>query len=273
MTTAYKPYLITIAGSELPRDGAVQYELAVRLTLDRIDRSRTGRALLKAMQRTGKSLLIEPWTGKDVNATTSAIDERKANASGEAILYGLPARDGPKRFQPVTEGWFIKDVAEGTGEGSDVEIRFTPAMFGFGGTAATHPTAPIAPGAPGTTPSEVLFHEMAHAYRDMNGHKHAAPTIGGRVNYDNEEEFFAVVLSNIFITDPTTETIVRGLRADHHGFNTLAPARATSKGFLADQANRRLLAKLTAQEPGLALDLLSVPATFNPVKEYYRPTP
>lgn len=268
MASTFRNYAITIDGGSLGGDEATQSEFSIRLTLERIARSDTGTALLERMRLTGRSLTILPWTDTKINATASPSDPKAATRKGEFALAG---GKGPQRFMPMTEGLFIKEPMVGTGVGSDSVIRFSPFLFGYGGTASKGPKPEIPAGSPGTTPSAVLFHEMAHSYRHMSGQYQKMPLQGGRAGYNNEEEFFAIVLSNIFVTDPTSEILRRTLRADHRGFNQLAPALSTSKGFLSEKPNERLIGKIGSQEPGLMLDLLKVRATFNPFKEYFRP--
>lgn len=261
MATEYEPFKILIDGGE----GDIhqrEYEQSVKWSLDLINHSKTGQALLTAIKGTGKWLTIEPWRKKEINAETRPNDWRAATARGELRL-------GAKSGKPLTSGWWNKKTIEGTGEGSHTRILYAPTMFGFGGSSA----AAFAPTLPGIGRAAVLVHEMAHAYRNMNGHSYLGPTMGGRAGYDNEEDFFAIVLTNIFVTDPTSAVQVRTLRADHRGFAPLAAALSTSKGFLQDAANKRMLSRLFTQEPGLTNDLLGVNATFNPVKECFRPSP
>ncbi len=259
MATTFGSSSIVINGKSLGQN-AQDYELGVRWHLDLISRSQTGAALLRAMQRSGRGLLIQPWPNTNINADTTPKNSRNATAQGELVLPGA----GP--FNYKAKGSF-RDTNVGTGEGSDVVIRYATNMFGYGGSAQST----FAPTLPGIGPSAVLFHEMAHAYRDMAGHQYRGPMVGARVGYDNEEEFFAIVLSNIFVTDPTTQVQNRALRADHWGFKLLATAQSTSKGFLQVASNKRLIGRLSAQEPELSSDLLNVGATFNPILEYYRP--
>jgi hypothetical protein len=87
--------------------------------------------------------------------------------------------------------------------------------------------------------------------------------------YDNQEEFFAVLMSNIFVTDSTALLPVRTLRADHHDFKPLAAAQATSQGFLEVSENRLLVAQFWGQEFDLMTDLLHVNSSFNPIQQYY----
>jgi hypothetical protein len=273
MTTQYG-YRITIDGLDpaLARSGprglqeleerARDYETSVKWTLDLISRSQTGRALLCAVQGTGKKMIIRPWldTSK-INASAEALNERDAAPAGEFVL------DSSGRAK--TGGhWFWKGPMIGTGKGSEAQIRYSPSMFGFGGSSAST----FAPTSPGVGQSAILFHEMAHGYRDMRGHQQAVAMVGMRQAYDNEEEFFAILLTNIFVTDPTTAVQSRRLRADHWSFTALPTTQSTSKGFLQAQGNKNLVARLCTQESSLAYDLLSVNATFNPIKEYFRPS-
>lgn len=90
------------------------------------------------------------------------------------------------------------------------------------------------------------------------------PTVGGRRQYDNEEEFFAVVVTNVWVADPTNPNGTRTLRADHWGFTPLPAAQSTTKGFVAQAPNQRSLQKLVREEPELAAALKPVGGPFNP---------
>ena len=269
MSTSYGSYGFRIDGAELESKDAVRdYELSVKLTLDRIQRSDTGSAVLGAIKRAGQPLLILPYT-KEAEKVTGACnayaapgDTVKAGAKNQPILSGkkvLTENNLLKRLLKLPQ-----EPLAGTGEGSDSFIRFSPGMWGFGGACY--------PGMPGASPSEILLHEMLHSYRQMRGDSYALPTIGGRLQYDNLEEFFAIVVTNIFVSDPSNPTPNRTLRADHWGFQPLAAAQTTSKGFLAQKGNQNLIGKIVADEAGLALDLKEIKATFNPVREYISPT-
>ena len=151
----------------------------------------------------------------------------------------------------------------GTGAGSNVVIRFSPTMFGFGATGACASFA----GAPGASPSQVLFHELAHACRSAAGAFNRRPTIAGSASYTNMEEFFAVVLSNVLIADPTFSTSNRTLRADHAGFQPLAPVLSTSRGFISHIPNRNKMPELIDSDPELTRALAGVRSWFNPFAE------
>jgi hypothetical protein len=257
MTQRYDSFGIVIEGQGGKPSDRTEFERSVKWHLDLIQRSQTGLALLRAIRATGKTITISPWTDTGINASTRPLDWPAATPEGELVLdpSGRPKTTGKR-----------KDVMIGTGAGSDVEIRYSPDMWGFGGSAATS----FAPTLPGIGPTAVLFHEMCHGYRITRGHRYSLAMMGGRVQYDNREEFFAVVLSNIFVTDPTTLVQGRTLRADHWGFTPLAAAQATSQSFLQVPQNQQLIAQLFTQEPTLTNDLMKVNATFNPVQQYFQ---
>src|SRR5947208_506298 len=81
----------------------------------------------------------------------------------------------------------ITDFAQGTGGGSSVHVHFSPDVT-FTGTA-------------GSAGDEILFHEMCHSIRQMQGEFEARPTGDIDRGYDNVEEFFAVLISNIYASE------------------------------------------------------------------------
>ena len=254
---AYGKFGISIEGGE-------DYQNRVKLTLDWLAKSDTGLALLNAIKRTGKQIVISPFNGAVCNATASADDIQDATQAGEPVLKGGSSFEQIKEPSMIRDFLGLpKDAVWGSGEGSDATVRFSPSMFGFGVTGACAAFA----GAPGASPSQVLFHELAHAYRFNGGKFHPRPTIGGGASYTNEEEFFAVVLSNVLTSDPSYSTGNRTLRADHAGFNPLAPALTTSKGFVGHAPNRNKLRELVQSEPQLTKDLKAVKSAFNPFVE------
>lgn len=254
---AYGPFGIAIEGDE-------DYRREVQTTLNWIARSETGTALLNAIRRTGKQITISPWQGAACNATASADSDVDATPAGYPVLKGGSSFEQLKDPSLVRELLGLPEESlTGTGKGSTGVVRFSPSMFGYGVSGACAPFA----GSPGASPSQVLFHELAHAYRIAHGMFNTRPTIGGSVNYTNMEEFFAVVLSNVLTSDPTYQTGNRTLRADHAGFAALAPSLSTSKGFVTHIPNRNKMRELVATEPELTRALGSVKSYFNPFSE------
>lgn len=257
VSTRFSNFGISIEGDD-------DYRADVEVTLGYIRRADTGMALLNALKRTRKTFTISAWTGSACNATASPDDIEDATPAGEIPLVG-----GSSFEQRKTQSLLgrLLDLPPtpliGTGRGSNVVVRFTPSMWGYGSGGPCSPYR----GQPGASPSQVLFHELCHGYREAAAHFYTRPTIGGRTSYDNLEEFFAIVLSNVLTSDPTFSVANRRLRADHWGFTELAAPLATSRGFVSVVGNRNLMRELVKTEPDLVKELGGVKSYFNPFIE------
>jgi hypothetical protein len=254
---SYGGYGIAIAGNQ-------DYQVQVRQCLDWIARSDTGLVLLRAIKRTGKIITISPYTETDCNAAVQPADRAAATPVGQPVLVGGHS------FEFINEVDKIRDLLGlqqealmGSGKGSNSDLTFTPAMFESGAGGACSSFA----GKPGASPSQVLFHELCHAYRAASGAFLPRPTTFGSVLYTNMEEFFAVVLSNVLISDPTFNSGNRTLRAHHAGFKPLDPTLSTTHGFLSHIPNRNKMRELVASDPDLTRDLAGVRSYFNPFAE------
>jgi hypothetical protein len=144
--------------------------------------------------------------------------------------------------------------------GSNPVVKFTPVRF------TNFCNAQKKGHKSGAQPDEVLFHEMVHATRQMRGTFNPLPL--GYL-YDTEEEFFAILLANVYASE-TGRPI--DLRSDHHSFEHLTTdtnVRFLPKRDLNDY-RYRLVAKLVHDEPRLARELNNVQhAPFNPVRRYF----
>jgi hypothetical protein len=246
-----------ISGSTSAKD----YEVQMQRLLKIIEDSRTGAVLLRFIAETGKHLLIVPFQaekGGVCNANASPVagsnfvtqalsyfvfgDAAKASAKGKPVQYDK------KSGKPGGE--------KGSGQGVNSTIRFTPSSWDATGVCS--------PGKPGATAVGVLFHEMVHSYRHMSGKRWVLPSTGANVSYDNLEEFMAIVISNVFASDPTTKVVTRTLRHHHHGFVPLPQKQQTSAGFVSIKENQDSLNILRTQEPELWKALAAVKAPFNP---------
>lgn len=228
----------------------------VRWLFGQLERTSSGSLLIAAIVNTGKNLTIRPFEqpgdGLVCNAYARAADVIASAPKGEVF----PRVKGKGGISVHTD--VFGDVLLGTGEGSDAFILFSPDMFWQNGICANLG----APQAPGSKPSEVLFHEMVHAYRQMRGLSYTLPTLGGRARYDDLEEFAAVVLTNIYTSEVFGTTAL--LRADHHDFTKLDPKNTSD--FLADPANRRLLDMLRKSDPAFFATFGKIKAAFNPLR-------
>jgi hypothetical protein len=229
--------------------------------------SLTGKALLDDIGRANYGIFIMPWVFWDMpgpgeldgdlflrkgfNQTATHIDLPNAGGERKKILTlsldGMPDKVNDTR-QP---------------DGSDALINYTPHMFDShhhgAGTSGMH--------APGLDTDEVLFHELLHAARRIHGVPTALQAVDK--SYTNEEEFIAVVLSNIYLSEKGK----RQYRAGHSNLTTLPNPR----GFLNNAQNvnmrpRDLLANFRNKQRLFYRDLADISAQrapFNPVREYH----
>jgi hypothetical protein len=228
-----------------------QYERAVLHQLRRIHHSRTGRAVFHEFEKRSHHFMkIVPYEQAQLNAFASAKDVLHATRKGQPERSGVDGHtllDG--HGKPIV----------GKGGGSDSDVSFTPLMFTK--YCKQHKNGHRS----GAQPDEVLFHEMVHATRQMRGIFNPLP-LG--FLYDTEEEFFAILLANIYASE-TGRPI--DLRSDHHGFEHLTPdtnAKFLPKRDMTDY-RYRLVSKLVHEEPRMALELRNIGCLFNPIRRYY----
>jgi hypothetical protein len=115
-------------------------------------------------------------------------------------------------------------------------------------------------------PDEILLHEMVHALRDMQGVSNPVPTT---MRYKNEEEFLAVVITNVYMSKKKGNKL---LRPDYLHYGPLPDHLNTSDGFLKDDENKRLLAFYSTQWQPVFGRLGDVDTPFNPFRPF-KPTP
>ena len=229
-----------------------QYEHAVLHVLKRIHHSHTGKAVFYEFAvRSKHHLKIVPYEMAVLNAFASPTDPLHATPKGQ------PERSGANG-SILLDGHGKKILA--LGGGCDSMIYFTPKMFTKYCNHHKHAHRS------GAQPDEVLFHEMVHATRQMRGLLNSLP-LG--YMYDTEEEFFAILVANIYASETGRPV---DLRSDHHGFEHLLTD--SNKKFLPKKDitdyRYRLVAKLVREEPKMALALSAVHhAHFNPIRRYY----
>ena len=125
-------------------------------------------------------------------------------------------------------------------------IEFTPANFG---PSRSGPDANDA----------VLFHELVHAVRHMQGVYSPMPAHSFE-RYTNTEEFHAVVVTNIYLS-----SIGSRLRHGHAGHEALS----NPETWFNHPRNQRMIARMSAEQPCFAWRLSQVQAPFNPFREHY----
>ena len=112
---------------------------------------------------------------------------------------------------------------------------------------------------------EVLLHEMVHALRDMQGLSDPVPTTP---RYKNEEEFLAIVVTNVYISKKSGNKL---LRRDYQRVGALEPPFNTSDGFLTDDENREILEYYAKYWQPVFGQLGNTNTAFNPFRKFKSP--
>lgn len=123
---------------------------------------------------------------------------------------------------------------------------------------------------------EMLLHELAHAVRHASG-KHDKCDQGGVCRlqgalrtFTNREEFVAVLIENIYRSDPTRVGGRMPLRGSHQGSGAMAKELAGSFRFFAAGSHVfHLVAQFVRDNPVFAQLLANVRARFNPLAAFF----
>ncbi len=144
-------------------------------------------------------------------------------------------------------------------------VRFTP-------TLGRSPCAEeVRKKRPASLPHEVLFHELVHSLRRVSGKRQGASLKGSALaGHGNQEEFIAVLVTNIFISDFTNRS-KSGLREEWTGHAPLDAALAESyRYFQLGTKAYNLIANFCEDNPGFTKMLSKVRARFNPLAAFYQ---
>lgn len=218
------------------------YDARIVSILAAINSRKAGRAVLRAIAREPCVLLIRPWfrsSPTSPNARAIADDVSAATAKGRLLRNGDGEVEEPR--------------SRGTGAGSDETIEFLPQDF-----VNMNATKELQDFSTGNIEDEALLHEMVHSMRSMAGVK-LRRKVPDQPLYDDMEEFFAIVIANIY----RSECGRKGLRAQHRNYTM---ALFESGAFLKVERNRAHLRLLRRQQPQLFSDLHAIDVKFNPIR-------
>ena len=226
-------YMLDLRPTWVNTTQAANWEASVRRHITWIAKTHSGRTVLSAIKFYGKWVPITHYDGK--HGTCNAYVNQRAGRAPDGRPYGAM-------------------------------VYYSPHLFQRG--APCHNDHPGLNGS--SLPDEILLHELVHAFRRVSGKRARVETDGGLINYDSNEEFIAILVTNIYVTDPTNR-IKTALRRDHHGFATLEPELAGSFEFFEISLDAfQLVDRLCTDHPGLTKALAGVPAIFNPLAAYYQ---
>lgn len=248
--------------------GTPDYEKEVQKLLKQIAGNPAGQVIIGAINGTKKDLTLKPFSewggGGEKHCRAISWPESRATSAPKGTGGNRTDLRGKwylgKSDDEDTEDHDERFDAAGpskvaAGGGSNALLYFTPGEWGKSGCFN---------GVNGSMPDEVLAHELVHALRIMQGLFNQVPTVNPR--YENEEEFLAIVAANVYISAKYNDNT--HLVADHVSHDRLRPPLNTSKGFVDDRDNSRLLSEhLFAWRPVFAsLAGLQTPK-FNPFRE------
>lgn len=251
------------------RDTYISPNGPVAFQLDAIMSLASGKALMAEISREvdKKFVHIAPdlifrLTGIP-SADTDIFDVqtvRNTTAVGMPILE--PSRKNP--WQGIRDG---KGEFVGSGTGTRIDptgktvhgdepfVEISPEAYGGGSR----------PAGPGNDPDEVLFHELVHATRQLAGITYFMPI---NQNYDNEEEYLAIVLSNIYLRNKNSKNTLRG---DHDAGILQDPDHFLDNVQRVNLEPRMLLERFRLNQMLFFKDLADIDfsvASFNPVRQY-----
>ena len=190
------------------RHAAQQHQDKVTKLLELIDTFPSGKALMAELGSTGHTVRIMPYWhyfrtmpgGDYFNSTSMPV---KPSETMSYLADGTAGKDyegAYERNAPVRDdnNEPMSSFGKGTGAGANVVLFFSAETWES--TAASE--------GPGFKADEVLFHELVHITRMIRGRETHTQVDGG--GYGNIEEYFATVITNVYMSDKGL-TRLRGL--------------------------------------------------------------
>ena len=231
------------------------YVRDVRKALDKIHGSKTGRALLEAIDRHRQWINIYPR----LHGVTAKFKDRNPKPSKGGVVKNSAIN--------VTTG--LRDLLPAlgvAGSGSNSNIYYLPQVLITG--------AQVGVADEWATPDAVLVHELVHAMRIIAGKlfdlavdpldvlkSGASRTPVTLWRFKNIEEFLAVLVTNIYRSEMGLP-----LRAAYRGSQQQRSlSRSERQEFAATHAG--LIDAIMKGHPQFTRKLALVPASFNPVRD------
>jgi hypothetical protein len=231
-----------------------QYELDVRNALINIGKTEVGSILFRSIKWHGRMIRISP-VPKAFGATdaTCRSDEANGGEPKDLVFY--------RQVKPFFDLFRLQF------KGIHGVVRFNPHQHMPGGACwwqyslKSLLTSGYVP-----TPENVLLHELVHAFRNVAKKFDNWPqTHRGLAKYDSVEEFYAVLVENIYQSE------LKGhIRQSHQGFYTLERELAGSFDFFKVSTKAfELIDRFCREHKGLTKALSQVKVPFNPIAAYY----
>ncbi|MGA7883356.1 MAG: hypothetical protein WCD63_21035 [Terrimicrobiaceae bacterium] len=200
------------------------------------------------------------------NIILQEIVKRK---TGQIILEGLRSSGWSVVIRDM---WAAGETCNSTTLGGpEMHRGIVNVVVGFSPDSSCHvdPKSGVYP--PGGSRAESLFHELVHAFRlvtekasmrKLYSNPFVPKSLRKNPEYDFEEDFFAILITNIFSSETG-----RPLRGGHDSLDPLPPQLSTDKGFLAVEDYARLVRQFCTDHLSVSMQLRDVPSAFNPIRE------
>jgi hypothetical protein len=159
----------TLDNGKIKVAGDADYELEVSRIVTTILNTQTGQAIATKIRAHGEVLIDEDYPGTDRREVNSEFEPGKSSAK-LAIIGFHPHNRRLNTSRILYNGREIT-----LGQLRNMQQHYT-----------------------GWRPDEILLHEMVHAARYLGGDFKKTP-IPGMPEYENEEEYFAILVTNIYI--------------------------------------------------------------------------
>lgn len=241
--TYFERYHIDIAPPDDPWNSNVDpdaWKRDVELQLRKIEGTDAGKALLENITKS-----------TDTSNSIAWIEIRQFNTMGKACN---------------AHGNAIRKFKDNQLRSYFGEVIYEPNQFHKGSYCYEKKSMGDPKNNRGKLPDEVLFHELIHAHRGLLRIKNYDEVRGALRKYTSPEEFLAVVITNIYISDITNMNS-SGLRGSHRGGAPLEPELSDSLAFYAASADVfPIISKFADEEWPLFNALANVRARFNPLR-------
>ena len=195
------------------------------------------------------------------------LHEIEATKVGAALLASIGYWKIPVWIQPLRMPLTPKGVCNSRTTGpphqESTVLEYSPMFLGQGSACAQMNKIP---GELTKQSFVTLFHELVHAFRYVSGrNKRDVAVDKGLAFYSNKEEFIAVVLEGILLSE-----LKSAVRSSHFGYFEIDPElNGSYKFFASGTETYKYIKEFCLENKGLSGAISRMNLPFNPVRAYY----
>lgn len=198
---------------------------------------------------------------------TNDLNRIETTATGRKLLQSIGYWKMPVWIQPLRKplkgGLVCNSRTTGPPHENEAYIDYSPMFLGQGSACSQINKVP------GELTKESfvsLFHELVHAFRYVSGkNKRDVPVGKGLAFYDNKEEFIAVVVEGILLSE-----LKRPIRSSHLRYFEIDPELNGSYKFFASSTETyKFIKEFCLENRGFTGAISRMNLSFNPIRAYY----